>query len=360
MNRTRIVFALIILGALLVVGAGFLWQTRDQKNKEAGLTRGLIGSEKEAFFQDPQVVEILRREGLEVEIQKAGSRQIATSFDLGEYDFVFPSGVPAAEKIRREQGVSKSYDVFFTPMAIASWKPIVQLLEANGIAKDQGGYYTFDVAGYLQLVTEDKRWSDLSNNAAYPVDKNVLITSTDVRKSNSAAMYLALASFVANDNNVVQNQAEIERVMSLMESLFLKQGYVEYSSAAPFEDYLVMGMGKAPLVMIYEAQFIYQAAIPNGGIAPEMMLMYPEPTLFTKHILIPLSENGERLGELLENDLELQRLAIEYGFRNDDLIYFREFTGNHQLALPNSLVNVVEPPSYEILEPMIQLIEQKY
>jgi hypothetical protein len=293
-------------------------------------------------------------------VQKAGSREIATSFNLQDYDFAFPAGVPAAEKIRREKGISRSYNAFFTPMAIASWEPIVQILVANGLAEDRGGYYAFNTEEYLALVSGGKRWSDLDNNAEYPVNKSMLITSTDVRKSNSAAMYLALASYVANGNSVVQSQAEIDAVLPLMESLFLKQGYVEYSSAAPFEDYLVMGMGKAPLVMIYEAQFIDAASAPNGGMQPGMVLMYPEPTLFTKHILIPLSENGERLGELLENNPELQRLAIEHGFRSNDAAYFREYVGKQQLTLPDNLVNVVDPPSYEVLEPMIQLIEQKY
>jgi hypothetical protein len=321
---------------------------------------GLIGSEKEPFFQDPRVIEIFEREGLEVNVQKAGSREIATSFDLSEYDFAFPAGVPAAEKIRREQGVSKFYNAFFTPMAIASWKPIDQVIEANVVDEDQGGYYTFDMARFLQFVAADERWENLSNNTVYTVNKNILVTSTDVRKSNSAAMYLSLASFVANGNNIVQSQADIERVMPLMESLFLKQGYVEYSSAAPFEDYLIMGMGKAPLVMIYEAQFIYQAALPSGGLTPDMVLMYPVPTIFSKHIFIPLSEQAERVGELLENDPELQRLAVEHGFRSNDVAYFQEFTAKHQLAMPDTLVDVIEPPSYETLESMIINLEREY
>jgi hypothetical protein len=360
MNRTRAIFVLIVLGALLIVGAGMLTQVIDQQNNKREPLHGLIGSEKEPFFQDPRVIEIFQREGLEVKIQKAGSREIATSFDLSEYDFAFPAGVPAAEKIRRERGISKFYNAFFTPMAIASWEPIARVLEDNGVAQDQGGYYTFDVDRFLQFVAQDERWENLSNNTVYTVNKNILITSTDVRKSNSAAMYLALASFVANGNSIVQNQADIERVMPLMESLFLKQGYVEYSSAAPFEDYLIMGMGKAPLVMIYEAQFIYQAASPSGGVTPDMVLMYPEPTIFSKHIFIPLSEEAERLGELLENDPELQRLAVEHGFRSNDLAYFREFTINHQLAMPDTLVDVIEPPSYETLEAIIVNLEREY
>jgi len=355
----RILGPLLLVVLVLGVGIAIFFSVRGQiESRRVVTVRGLIGSEKAEFFQGPQVIEALRRGGLEVQVEKAGSRQIATSYDLSEYDFAFPAGVPAAEKMRREQQGSKSYDVFFTPMAVASWAPIAQILEANGIAQDQGGYYTLDMARLLEAIAEGRRWNELEGNTAYPVDKSLLVTSTDVRKSNSAAMYLALASFVANGNNIVQDEAGINRVMPLMESLFLDQGYVEYSSAVPFENYLIMGMGKTPLVMIYEAQFI--AAASAGSTTPDMVLMYPEPTIFSKHILVSFSEGGERLGELLRDDADLRRLAIEHGFRNDDLAYFREWTAQQKLAMPTAIVNVVEPPSYEVLERMIQQIEQKY
>jgi hypothetical protein len=322
--------------------------------------RGLIGSEKEEFFKDPRVIQALRKGGVNVQFEKAGSRQIATNYDLSQYDFAFPAGVPAAEKLRREEGISKSYDVFFTPMAIASWKPIANLLEKNGLAKEQDGYYLLDMQAYLDMVTAGKRWKDLQGSDTYPVNKSILINSTDVRKSNSGAMYLALASFVENENNVVQSDAEIQQVMPLMEELFLKQGYTEYSSEAPFEDYLVMGMGKAPLVLIYESQFIQKASLNDGSISTDMVLLYPDPSIYTEHVLVPLSEAGERLGELLTTDPELQRLAVEYGFRNKELSYFREFIRNTGLTIPDNLISIIQPPSYEVLEKMIQQIEQKY
>ena len=167
------------------------------------------------------MVEALRRGGIEAVVEKAGSRQIAASYDLTEYDFAFPAGVPAAEKMRREQDGSQSYDAFFTPMAVAFWKPIAQMLENEGVAQDQGGYYTLDMEKLLALIEQGKRWKDLEGSEAYPVDKKVLITSTDVRKSNSTAMYLSLASFVANDRDIVQNTSDINNVMELMEDLFL-------------------------------------------------------------------------------------------------------------------------------------------
>jgi hypothetical protein len=354
------IFGPVLLAILIVgVAGGIFISVRDQLASRQVITvRGLIGSEKEEFFKDPRVVEALRKGGVEVKIEKAGSRQIATSFNLEEYDFVFPAGVPAAEKIRREKGVSRSFDVFFTPMTLASWRPIALILEANGVAEDKGAYFTLNMERFLQLMVDGRRWIDLAENSAYPVNKSILISSTDVRKSNSAAMYLALSSYIANNSNVVQSGADVNRVLPVVESLFLKQGYVEYSSEAPFEDYVAMGMGKSPLVMIYEAQFLYRAA--NNGTTPEMVLIYPQPTIFSKHVLIPLTPGGEKLGELLTTDPDLQRLAIDYGFRNNDAAYFQQFVSENNLSVPPDLVNVIEPPSYEIIERMIQAIEQKY
>src|SRR5260370_13470895 len=108
-------------------------------------------------------------------------------------------------------------------MPTASYKPIAQLLVNAGVAKDQGGYYTFDMAAYMQLVATNKRWNDLPNNTTYPTSKSILITSTDVRTSNSAAMYLAIASYVANGNNIVQNGSQSATVLPHVQPLFLRQ-----------------------------------------------------------------------------------------------------------------------------------------
>jgi len=356
----RVLGPILSLILLVGVGAGIWYSASDALRARQVVTiRGLIGSEKEEFFKDERVVAALRRLGLQVEIEKAGSREIAAKLNNGEYDFGFPAGIPGAQKIQAERPGSKAYDVFFTPMAIASWKPIAEILVANGIAKNEGAYYTLNMAEYLKLVENDVRWSDLKNNEAYNVNKRVLITSTDIRRSNSAAMYLALSSYVLNGNNIVQSNYNPDLLADL-EKLFLAQGFTEYSSEAPFEDYLVMGMGKAPLVMIYEAQFITQTTRAGGNMSDQMVLLYPDPNLYTKHILVTFNANAEKLGDALESDEELQKLEIEYGFRNSNLAYQQEFWQQHNIALPQNLLNVIEPPSYEVIEGLIQQIEAKY
>lgn len=354
----------LLLTLLLVVGVvvAIVYSVGEQMSGWSKVQiKGLVGSEKLPFFRDPEVIEALSEQGLEVDVEKAGSRQIALRQDLKEYDFAFPAGVPAAEKIRREQNVSKSQSVFFTPMTIASWRPIAEILEQNGIVERRGDLnFIVDMHGLMGLITSEMRWADLNGSEAYPVNKGVLVGSTDIRKSNSAAMYLSLASFVLNGDKIVTTEEEVERLLPQLSALFLRQGYMESSSAGPYDDYLVMGPGKAPLVMIYESQFLHDAAAPDSVIRDDMVLLYPEPTIFTKHILLPFSEGGEKLAEVLTNDPKLQRLAIKHGFRNRDVKAFREFVSENHLRVPETLVKVVEPPSYEILENTIQRIEHQY
>ena len=353
-----------LLTIILIVGvaAAVYLSVSEQISQSSMVTvKGLIGSEKYEFFHDPRVVAALKRNGLEVQVQKAGSRQIATSFNLKEFDFAFPAGVPAAEKIRLEHNANKRYSVFFTPMTIASWKMIADVLIANGIVEMRdNAYYIIDLPKMLDYIVKEKRWNELKDNKQYNINKSILVTSTDIRKSNSAAMYLALASYILNGSNIVNSEAQVSPIIDSLAALFLRQGFVENSSAVPFKDYMVMGPGKAPLVMVYEAQFLSEAANPQGGVSDDMVLLYPEPTIFTKHILVPLSEGGEKLGEALTTDPELQKLAIEHGLRNEDTNSFKQFVKQHNLAVPHRLVNVIEPPSYEILERMITLIERRY
>ena len=350
-----------ILGLLLLAGLGYaIYNSMNgQLALKAQVTvTGLIGSEKEAFFADPRVQQALLKHGLIVKAEKAGSRQIATAFDLKKYDFAFPAGQPAADKILQSVGKRPTFVPFYTPMVIASWQPIAKILEANGVVREKDGvFYWFDLDRYFDWTQREIRWKDLQDSADYPVNKSVLIRTTDVRKSNSAAMYLSLMSYIANGQRVVASREEMEASLPKLLPLFLRQGYTEYSSEGPFENYLSLGMGSSPLVMIYESQFIHEALKTPSGIRPNMALLYPEPGLFTRHVLIGLNDNGARLGQILSDDAELQKLAIEHGFRNSDVAAFKTQIESRKLAIPSDLVQIIDPPSYETLEGMIQAIE---
>lgn len=365
--------ALVIL-LLTAVGSGIYYSATDEAysapdNAVSGRVavpaalvvqiNGLTGSEKLGYLEDVRVQGVAGRNGLQVVAKSAGSREMAIYPKLKQQDFAFPAGAPGANKIKKETNAGQDFTPFYSVMVVASWKPIAELLEKNGIAKKKNGtWYLLDMQKLMTWMKEGKRWKDVPGNTVYPVNKSVLISTSDVAKSNSAAMYLALTSFLANNNDVVASEQDVQKVLPIITPLYLKQGYQESSSAGPFDDYVTMGIGKAPLVMIYEAQFIeYLAKTPPAARNPDMVLMYPTPTVFTKHTLVPFTESGVRFGRLLTTDPELQRVAAEHGLRINNAAEFLKIQKGRGLEVPESILDVIDPPSYEWLERMIKGIE---
>ena len=366
--------ALLLLGG---VGGGIWYsnsrvvdeRTAEQTAKlEAGRqvsVRGLIGSEKEAYFADQRVVKALAAQGITVTVEKAGSRAIAARYDASKYDFGFPSGAPAAARLNAQAKATAVFTPFYTPMVFASWRPIAEILVANGLAERKGEiYYVVDLPGLMALVEKGTRWRELKKSEAFATSKAVLVNSTDVRTSNSAAMYLALASYLANNQQIVQSQEDVDRVLPAVAPLFLRQGFQEQSSAGPFEDYLALGMGKAPLLMAYESQLIeFWLKHPDklkSNDANSMVVMYPKPTVYSKHVLVPYTPAGVRLGTVLENDPALRALAHEYGYRTGGEQRGPELWTQRGIAVPEVLVDVIDPPSHEWLERMTVAIEARF
>jgi hypothetical protein len=190
MNARR-ALAVGLAALLLAAVGGGIWYSRTSlvqdrqaqlSQQQAVAARGLIGSEKEAFFQDERVRDVLARHGVTVTVQKAGSRSIANSYDPKLYDFGFPSGAPAAAQLKAAARAATVYTPFYTPIVFASWRPIAEILIANGIAQKQGDfYYVVDLPALLALAGKGTRWRDLKGSAAFATGKAVLPASTDVR-----------------------------------------------------------------------------------------------------------------------------------------------------------------------------------
>jgi hypothetical protein len=360
--KRRLSIALAALLIVIVVIALVL-DGDDESSVEAGevtTVRGVIGSEKLAFFNDEQVRRVFAENGLRVEVDTAGSRQIG-SMDLSRYAFAFPSSSPAALRIQRDRKITSVYTPFQSPMAVATFTPIVDLLGAAGVVrKGPGDYQVLDVAKYLELTSAGTRWDQLPGNTQFPARKNILVSTTDPRESNSAAMYLSLTSFVANGNAVVSSPEAEAAVVPRVSKLFLDQGYTQNSTEGPFEDYLAAGMGKAPLALVYESQYLDRVIRGDGSIRPGMRLLYPAPTVFSKHTLVPLSRDGDKVGQLLATNPKLGELAAKFGFRTTDPRHFNKIVADHKLPVPADLVDVVDPPSYETLERLLDAVAGAY
>ncbi|MFF0455626.1 three-helix bundle dimerization domain-containing protein [Nocardia africana] len=351
--------AVIVVVVALVVAFGFRGGDGGSPAPAPVLitAHGVVGSEKMGFFTDPRVVDALARKGIRLEVDPAGSRQIATSVKLDGDDFAFPSSSLAAERIQRERGITAKYTPFSSPMVVASFRPIVDLLARAGIARP-GTVPAFDMRRYLDLTQQGTQWDQLEGNIAYPVRKNVLISTTDPRTSNSAAMYLAVAAYVANDDAIVQGPAAENFVLSKVSRLFTKQGYTENSSAGPFGEYLTAGMGPTPMVWAYESQFV--EAVVAGKLPADAVMLYPSPTVLSRHTLVPLTATGDRVGQLLSTDPELQRLAAEHGFRTADPSRFSAVTAEHHIPVAPDVVDVVDTPTYDTLEHLLDGVARSY
>jgi hypothetical protein len=356
-----------VLAVLLLTGVAIAinYSMRDRKQAETAARQAakrvtisiLTGSEKEKFLSDAELANVLATEGIAITVQKAGSREIATRPDLKSFDVAYPAGEHAAVKISQNTGSKRTYTSFYTPMAVASWKSLIPVLEMSGlVTRKDSGYYVIDMSKLVDMMKKDTRWKDLPANTAYAVGKSILVGSTDVRKSNSGGMYLALAAYLANGNNVVDNERDAAKVAPGLVGLFSRQGFQESSSAGPFEDYTSMGIGKAPLVMIYEQQFLeFILSRPNPN--PEMVLLYPVPTILSKHTLVALSDKGARFAQVMTSNPKISSIAQRYGFRTQDSSELFTAVEAKKLVIPHTVVDVIDPPSYDILEKLIDRVD---
>jgi hypothetical protein len=355
------------LAVLLAIGVAIAinYSIRDKKEAESAVQQSagriavkiLSGSEKENLLSDAELAKVLDAKGISITVQKAGSREIATRPDIKSFDVAYPAGAHAAVKIGQTTGSKRTFATFYTPMAVASWKSLIPVLEQSGlVSQKEGTFFIVDMGKLVAMIQKGTRWKDLPGNTAYAVGKSILVSSTDVRKSNSGAMYLSLAAYLANGNNVVDNEADADKVAAGMVGLFSRQGFQESSSAGPFEDYTAMGIGKAPLVMIYEQQFL-EYILSHANPNPDMVLLYPMPTILSKHTIVALSDKGARFAEVMTSDPKIVSIAHRYGFRTQDNAELFSAVAAKKMSIPHTIVDVVDPPSFDILEKLIDRID---
>jgi hypothetical protein len=356
------------LAVLLLVGVGLaidysikekkFTDTADMKAAGHVTVKVLSSPEKEAFLADSELTKVLDGAGITLSIQKAGAGEIATRPDLNTFDAAFTASEHAAAKISHTTGAKRLFTSFYTPMAVASWKTLIPVLEKAGLVTSKGGeYFMVNLPKLVAVMQKGTRWKDLPGNNEYAVSKSILVTSADVRSSNSGAMYLALASYVANGNNVVVSDADAGTVATSMVGLFTRQGFQESSSTGPFEDYVSMGLGKAPLVMVYEQQFL-QYVFSHQNANSDMVLLYPAPTVLSKHMIVALTDSGARFAQLMTANAKVNSIAQRYGFRGQENTELFQSADEKKLAIPHTLVDVVDTPRYDILERMINRIDE--
>ncbi|MFO1430620.1 MAG: substrate-binding domain-containing protein [Candidatus Competibacteraceae bacterium] len=326
--------------------------------------KGFINVDVEAFFKDPRVQKILEDHGFKIEGVRIGSRDMAAKVSTAPDAprFFIPSGVLAAQMIKEAAKklnlTATTYNPFYSPLVIASWGPVAQILVANGVAVKSGDrVYDLDLCKLLDLMLQKKRWNELPGHESYDVARSVLIATADPRTASSGAMYLALVSQSLNGNEVVTNRETARKLAGRIAELFTRQGFKENYVNSVFDDYLSIGMGKVPLGLLYEYQPV-SYAMAKKAFPAQAVLLYPKPTLFGKEVFVALNEDTKELGDLLSTNPELQRIAVEYGFRGTNSTLFKEMTKQVGFAVKEIVVDVVDPPASEIMDEMIAVVTE--
>jgi hypothetical protein len=361
----------IALVALFAVGlAGGIWKSMAEKEPAAGASatapgearskmtqvRLLTGSAKFSFMKDPKLTEILAKEGIEVVLSKTG----ATTTDVAraqEFDAVWPAGANAASDFSTAWKSTNTYPVFSTPLALASWKQLLPVLESNGLAKKIGATHgEFYLEKALPMMLAGKRWNQLKDNTVFDVNKGFLVNTPDIRKSSTGGLYIATLAYILNGHDAPTSVTAGETLANTLSPMITRQGFQEGTLAGPFEDYVGQGMGKAPLVLVYESQFV--EAKRDGKLRDTHILLYPRPGMVLKHVLVARTDAGKRLGEILANNVEAQKIAAQYGFRTNNPAIFADSMKQLGLDSPD-LIDVADAPSTLVLDAMTQTLVKK-
>ncbi len=358
--------------AVLGIGAGFaiLQSTKEQsivakqeeEKKQIVSLNGVVSLDVENYLNDSRVKDILLKNKFQLDTKRIGSREMADYVSKNSVDFAFPSGVVASNQIlsaMKGKGNPISYNVMFTPMVIASYQDVADILVSNKSGKKIGEkIYSADTNSLVKAILAKKKWSDFKFNEAYNPNRSLMIYTTDLRKSNSSAMYLALSSYIMNDNEVITSKDVAKNTALKVADLYKRQGYQENYVSGNFDDYK-QGKGKSPLAFIYEFQ-MYEYALKNNGLKEGMVLMYPSPTIVNKEVFVALSDKSKELAELFMNNKELQAIAVEYGFRTESNIdLFVSKAKENKLFVLKDVVDQVDPPSFDIMQVMIDTISKE-
>ncbi len=330
---------------------------------------------KRDFFEDPEVERLLLKHGFRVHITRMGSREIANQ-DIKGYDVVFPSGQPAADLITRERAAADrpvtNYRPFVSPIVLATYRGYAEALRGAGVAErlpgpgDRHLYYTVDMAKFLELTRSGKRWDDIGISRQGVRNGNkILAQSSDICEANSGATYLGLVAFVEGGNDAPDTEAEAEELAGRIKPLLVEQGLPSSEKA---ETYLSAdGKGISPIAVIYEHQFLahqIQYEAEHGTPDTERVLLYPSTRFVTEPQLVALTRDGDRLGDLVANNPELQHRAMELGFRVRDAGSdatgdgLADFLGERNIPAPVTSADDTKAvlPRLPLLERMIQIV----
>lgn len=350
-NKSRVIGLLILL-AVIGIGAVYLLLGGGAAPAAAAALRGYVGGEKIGLLEDPEVQAILADDyRLTLDYAKAGSLDMVAADQTGR-DFLFPSSQNALEYYQQLHGAPvKSEIIFNTPLVLYTHTPVLEAFLARGLAAERDGCYYMDMAGLAALMEAGTSWAELGLPELYGP---VAVSTTDPVRSNSGNMFAGLLANVLCGG--VADEASVEAVLPRLQTIFEKLGYMEASSSDLFDQFLKTGMGAKPIIAAYENQLLeFAAENPDdwAQLQDDIVLVHPTPTVWSSHIYIATDEAGTAGIDALLDD-QVQQLAWEkHGFRTE--VSGTESGSDHFQVphLAGEITQVVSMPNYATMEKII-------
>jgi hypothetical protein len=73
--------------------------------------------------------------------------------------------------------------------------------------------------------------------------------------------------------------------------------------------------------------------------------------------MVALDDNGARFAQEMVSDPKISSIAQRYGFRTQDSSELFAAMDAKKMEIPHTIVDVIDPPSYDILEKLINQVD---
>ncbi len=360
-------FGVMVTVALVGTIALFASGTVALPWRKVTVVRAMLASKRD-FFEDGQVRRMLMAKGIQVQVTPVASRELAQRQDLGDYDFVMPSGQAAADLVRqRRQGKpTDTYRPFFSPIVLGTYREYAEALYAEGVATPQGGgeelYYDLSLPKLVELMEQGKFWDKLKGSGELKNGNRVIAQTPDPCQAYSGATYLGMVAFARNGNEPPADEAKALLLAAEIKPLFDIEG--QHGDDLGPKYTTPEGRSFGAIMVIYEHQYLahqFRWVDRAGRPDRDRVLLYPEAQHETAPELLAFTAAGNRIGDLVMRDPDLRRRAVELGFRVYDTLNASDesemtaYLRRRGLPVPTSGVHNTEAwlPDLPLLEKMI-------
>ncbi|MDR2135732.1 MAG: substrate-binding domain-containing protein [Treponema sp.] len=305
----------LVILALVILAALAYQNFRGAKTREIAIN-GYLGGEKTGLFDDERFTGLMQKKySVSIHYKKAGSIDMVNA-PLEGMDYLFPSSYTALELYRQKYGSAykRAEVVFNSPIVLYTRKNVAEAFKKQGWVRTEDETAYIDLVKLIDAILADTAWSSVGLGELYGT---MYVLSTDPLKSNSGNMFAGLVANMLNGGEVASGESIAANGPEL-KRFFDKLGYLESSSADLFNSFLKTGIGARPVIVGYESQileFSVEHPADWAYVKDDIVVLYPEPTVWSAHPFIALTAGGDQvIDALLEEDI--QALAWEtHGFR---------------------------------------------